>query len=170
MAGPSGVNSNYIGIDTFTHTPATGGCAPPASYTVFRGIQRSGDLGSFADADGNVATFNPGFTINNTEAPVWLVFDANAPNATDISVTSTAGTPGIGVRAECWNWSTSTYVQVGAQEDETFNVQTKHTFGPIDAACIDGSGNVRWRIGWRKKGFTINYPWLISVDATGACN
>ncbi len=147
-----------------------GGCVPPASFTVFRGIQLSGDLGSFTDADGNVATFNPGFTINNTEAPVWLVFDANAPNATEISVTSTAGTPGITVSAECFNWTTGMYVHVGTPEDETFNSQTKHTFGPIDAACIDGSGNVRWRIGWRKTGFTINFPWLISVDATAACD
>ncbi len=132
-------------------TPATGACVPPADYTVFRGIQRSGDLDSFADADGNVATFNPGFTINNSEAPVWLVFDANAPNATEISVTSTAGTPGIGIRAECFNWTTGAYVEVGAQEDETFNSQTKHTFGPIDSACIDGSGNVRWRVGCAKR-------------------
>ena len=101
----------YDDID-FQLTPS-GGCVPPASYTVFRGIQTGGSLASFQMAgDGDVATFNPGFTINNTEAPVWLVFDANAPNATDISVTSTAGTPGIGVRAECWNWSTSMYVQV----------------------------------------------------------
>ncbi len=113
FAGGS-VAGNTLAFDNVDIAPAsTGGCVPPASYTVFRGIQRSGDLGSFADADGNVATFNPGFTINNSEAPVWLVFDANAPNATDISVTSTAGTPGIGVRAECWNWSTSMYVQVG---------------------------------------------------------
>ncbi len=147
-----------------------GGCAPPTSYTVFRGIQLSGDLASFADADGNVATFNPGFTINNQEAPVWLVFNANAPNATEVSVTSTAGTPGITVSAECLNWSTGLYVPVGTPEDETFNVQTKHSFGPIDPACIDGNGNVQWRIGWRKTGFTINFPWLISVDATAACD
>ncbi len=147
-----------------------GGCVPPSAYTVFRGVQLSGDLSSFADVDGNVATFNPGFTINNTEAPVWLVFDANAPNATEITVTSTAGTPGIGIRAECFNWNTNAYVQVGAQQDESFNSLGKHTFGPLDPACIDGNGNVRWRIGWRKKGFTINFPWLITVDATGACS
>ena len=165
-----GVVGNAYYDDLVVAQIPSGGCVPPDSYNVYRGIQRSGDLGSFADADGNVATFNPGFTINNQEAPVWLEFTANNPNATDVSVTSTAGTPGIGIRAECLNWTTGMYVQVGAQEDETFNVQTKHTFGPIDAACIDGSGNVKWRIGWRKKGFTINFPWLISVDATGACN
>ncbi len=126
FAGGS-VAGNTLAFDNVDIAPASsGGCVPPASYTVFRGIQTGGTLASFQMAgDGDVATFNPGFTINNQEAPVWLVFDANAPNATDISVTSTAGTPGIGVRAECFNWTTGLYVPVGAQENEIVQLSRK---------------------------------------------
>ncbi len=132
-------------------TPATGACVPPATYNVYRGIERNGQLSDFAEVDGNLATYNPGFTINNQEAPVWLEFQANNPDATEITVTSTAGTPGIGIRAECFNWTTGLYVEIGAQEDESFNSLTKHSFGPVLADCIDPKGEVKWRIGWAKR-------------------
>ncbi len=151
-----------------------GGCIPPDTYTVFRGIvlPPPPTLQTFADEDGEVACYNPGFTINDQESPVTLDFEATNSDAIDgtVSVTSTAGTPGIGVRALCWQWPNGPFVQVGEQWDETFNSIAKHEFGPVPPGCVEqNTGRVRWRLEWRKKGFTINFPWKVTVDATGVC-
>ena len=146
-----------------------GGCVAPASYTVFRGNELSGALGDFGASDDVAARYNPGFTINNLEAPVWLVFDAVAAGTTDFSIESQAGTPGLTYTAEAWNWNTNSYDELGTQ-DEQFNADQTVTFAITPADHVDGSGNVRARVGWRKTGFTINFPWEVRVDVFNFCN
>ena len=49
--------------------------APPESVTVLRGSQASGGLSSFAISDNDRASFRPGFTLNDSELPIWLIFE-----------------------------------------------------------------------------------------------
>lgn len=68
---------------------------PPSNMTVFRGVQIGGSFSDILESDDERAVFNPGIVINSTEAPVWLVFDAIAPDATSFLVESNAGTPNL---------------------------------------------------------------------------
>ena len=120
----------------------------------------------FADSDDVDASYNPGFTLNNLEAPVWLIFDAVAADATDFRVESDAGTPGLEYTVEAFNWATNAFEIVGT-EIESFNADTVSEFPIVPADHVDGAGNVRTRVGWRQFGFIINFPWTINVDQVG---
>ncbi len=121
---PAVVGNAYYDNLVLAQIPS-GGCVPPAAYNVYRGIQRSGDLGSFADADGNVATFNPGFTINNQEAPVWLVVHGKHSKCDGHLSDINRGHAGYWRSGRMLQLDDRPYVQVGAQEDETFNVSNQ---------------------------------------------
>ena len=148
---------------------AMGACVAPASFTTFRGLVVNADLSDFSGSDDVPARFNPGFTITNTEAPVWLIFDAVAANATSFSVESNAGTPGLTYTVEAFNWAANGYDEIGTQM-EAFGTDQTATFTIVPADHVDGAGNVRARVGWRRTSFTINFPWEVRVDQFGFCN
>lgn len=141
---------------------------PPAAFNVFRGIPIAGGVAEMQESDDNRATFNPGFTINPSEAPVWLVFDANVGAASidyDFLVESQAGTPGLTYTVEAFNWNTNSYDVVGANV-ESFNSDSVETYS-LTPDHFTSTGDVRSRIGWRQTGFTINFPWEPRVDRVG---
>ena len=142
-----------------------GGLAAPSAYNVFRGLEINGTLASFQNSDDVRATYNPGFTINNSEAPVWLVFEGNANNAFEFLVESQSGTPGLAYTVEAYDWNTGQYDVIGIF-DESFNSDQIETF-TIDPTHVDAGGDVESRIGWRQTGFTINFPWEVRVDQVG---
>lgn len=144
----------------------SGGFVPPANYSVVRGIELNGSIQAFADSDDSRSNYNPGFTINNTEAPVWLEFEANVSQASAFLVESNAGTPGLEYTVQAFNWTTMTYDTIGTVTESFSNDQV--TSHPIVAADhIDSGGDVNSRVGWRVVGFTINFPWEVNVDQVG---
>ena len=153
---------------TFEEADTMGGTVPPAEHTVFRGIELSGAITDFQDSDDVRALYNPGFIIINTEAPVWLIFDAVAPSGTEFFVESQAGTPGLTYTVEAFDFTTSAFVEIG-QVAETFGADTVESF-PIAPNNIDVGGEVRTRVGWRLTGFVINFPWEVRVDQVGWTN
>ncbi len=148
-----------------------GTLVPASSYTQFRGVYVSGDLGSTAESDDEYLIYNPGFTINSSEAPVWLIFDGNLSVCDSLQLTaeSQAGTPGLTATLEAWNWNTSSYdvVDISPTQFNTDEVVTVDLTGAIENYVASGTMAVRTRIGWRKTGFTINYPWVIRLDQIG---
>lgn len=79
----------------------TSTCSDPASFIRFRGNDvGTPAIGDFAGPDGTTASYTPGFTINNDEAPVWLIFDYAATASNEVQVTSQAGTPGLEMTVE----------------------------------------------------------------------
>ena len=134
----------------------------PNSFTLFRGVSVTGELGDFVDSDDIQAMFEPGFVLNSLEAPVWLIFDGNGVAPTAIQVESTAGTPGLEYTVEAFNWVTNSYDIVGIQT-ETFNSDQIQQYPIVDDHVSDDC-DLRTRIGWRQVGFTINFPWVVSVD------
>jgi hypothetical protein len=159
MNGPT-----FIAIQTVS--PGEGGLIPPSSYTVFRGIELNGTLADFANSDDVAAKYQPGFVLNSSEAPVWLEFFGSTLSATSFLVESNAGTPGLTYTIEAWNWNTSAYEVLGTHA-EAFNTDSITIFDIIPVNHIDSGGNVRVRVGWRKTGFTINFPWEVRVDQVG---
>lgn len=138
----------------------------PDSFTTFRGVEISATLTDFAMSDDTSASYNPGFVINDTEAPVWLVFDGVAPAASSFRVESTAGTPGLTYTVEAFNWNTEAFEVIDTQ-DEAFNSDQVVEFPIVAADHINSDGEVRSRVGWRQTGFTINFPWQVNVDQVG---
>ena len=159
--------SAFMGLSLVqTSTPGTTTTA--SEFTVFRGIQLTGELADSFESDDSRLTFNPGFTIGVFEAPVWLIFDAvldPTPSSLSITVESSAGTPGLTVTTEAFNFTTDSYDEVDVRA-ETFN---DDSIANIDissgiADYVDADGNTRTRIGWRQTGFTIGFPWEARLD------
>ena len=138
---------------------------PAASFNTFRGNQIGGTLADVQDSDDTRLEFNPGFTINSLEAPVWIEFEAvlDGSASYNLNYESQAGTPGITVTAEQFNFNTSSYDIIGTAP-ETFNVDTVETFPVVSADHIDAAGGTMSRLGWRQTGFIINFPWEARID------
>ena len=142
------------------------------SFSTFRGIQVGGNLSSIQSGDDIRLRYNPGFTLNGGEAPVWIIFDATLPtdSPSDLKLfyEANANTPGLTLTVEAFNWNTNSF-NVLDSFDASFN--TDENVGIIisgqDQFVEDGTGNVRARIGWRKTGFTILFPWEIGIDWMG---
>ena len=141
---------------------------PPTSFELFRGNTLSGGLTSFFDSDDDRFNASVGFILNSDEAPVWLVFNSTVDDTADygLLIESQANTPGLTATAEAWNWSTSRYDVLGVF-DETHNNDSVNSFDIDSGVHISASGSVRARVGWRKTGFTLVYPWAIGVDQFG---
>ena len=86
---------------------------PASDFTLLRGFLIEGELADSFASDDVRMRFNPGFTLNSTEAPVWLVFEANlstdSPSSLALQIEAQAGTPGLTATTEAWNWNTSTF-------------------------------------------------------------
>ena len=122
------------------------GFVSAASFLTFRGTQINAVLSDFVLSDDMQARYNPGFTLNNLEAPVWLIFDAIAPSAINFQVESQASTPGLTYTVEAWDWSGLKYDVTGTTS-ESFNTDTVETF-PIDPQIhINQNCEVRTRVG-----------------------
>ena len=167
----TGVNFNDFAGNQFitvTIPASTGGTQTGDSLTVFRGVALGGTLADSFASDDDRLSYNPGFVLNDTEAPVWLIFDATlpaTPTSLEIVTEAQAGTPGITATLEAFNWTTSTYDIVDTSPTSFNNdtVVTADLTGGI-SDYVNGSNEVRSRIGWRQTGFIINFPWVASLD------
>lgn len=148
--------------------PSTSGNNTNAiSIEVFRGIQLTDELSDSFDSDDSYLTFNPGFTVNNSEAPVWIVAEGDlseSPCSLQIVFESNAGTPGLTVTTEAFNFNTNQY-DVVDQQSESFNSDSVKRID-ISSSISDyvSAGQTETRLGWRQTGFTINFPWEVRID------
>ncbi len=142
----------------------------PETLNVLRGLLVGGTLQDVFESDDSRIRFNPGLTINSTEAPVWLIFDgalpSDNPSSVQIMMESQAGTPGLSHTLEAWNWSSGVYdvVDISESSFNTDNVVTIDLGSSISDYVESQTGAVRTRLGWRKTGFTINFPWEVRLD------
>ena len=143
------------------------GINSPDTASIFRGTQISGQPEDTFTSDDQRWVFNPGFTLNSTEAPVWIVFDGPPLDNADfsinaVSVESQSSTPGLTLTVEEFNFSTNAYVVIG-EENESFNVDVQRFVNAIGHES--STGEVRCRVGWRQTGFTLQFPWEVRIDA-----
>ena len=67
---------------------------------------------------------------------------------------------------EAWHWDLGIYETVGV-EPASFNtdqIAEMDLSGAVDDYVQTGTGAVRTRVGWRKTGLTINFPWEVRID------
>ncbi len=79
---------------------------------------------------------------------------------------SQAGTPNLTVTIEVWNWTQAAYdvVDVSAASFNQDSIITVDLSLGISDYAQAGTGAVRTRVGWRKTGLIINYPWEVRLD------
>lgn len=140
------------------------------AFNLFRGVSTGGDLADVVESDDSYITFQPGFTLSSTEAPVWLEFDVELLSANVsvlfVNMESSANTPGLTKTIEMFDWTANEYLVVDSF-DESFNtdvVVSSDVSAGTDDFIESGTGAVRSRIGWRKSGFTILFPWEVQID------
>lgn len=143
--------------------------SPATGMNVFRGVQLGGALADISQSDDSYVRFNPGFTLNGSEAPISLIFDASLQGGTsclNFAVESNANTPGLTSTTEAFNWNTNVFDVIGTAA-ESFNTDTvtnSDLAGSIDDH-VSPNGNVLARVGWRQTGFTLIFPWEVRVDS-----
>ena len=114
--------------------------------------------------------FNPGFVVSPSEAPVWLIVDSISPvistDTLELILESQAGTPGLTATLEAWNWNDSVYevVDVSPASFASDVVVSVDLTAGLSNYVQAGTGAIRSRVGWRKTGFTIKFPWEVRID------
>ena len=136
--------------------------------TTIRGIVVDGDVTDVFESDDLYLQYNPGFTLNSAEPPVWVEFEgtvASVPQWLNLKLESSANTPGIAQTVEMFNFETEQFELVDTRPT-TFNVDTTHNVAiPVPNEFVQpGTNLVRARNGWRQDGFTLLFPWTVRID------
>jgi hypothetical protein len=134
-----------------------------------RGFLFDGTVENTFESDDEYLQYNPGFTINSSEPPVWLEFEGTLPDSVpqwlNVKLESHANTINIRQQIEMYNWLTETYQLVDARQtsfnvDATANVAVALPMEFVEA----GTNRVKARLGWKSNGFVLLYPWRVSID------
>lgn len=141
------------------------------SVNTVRGVPNAGSVGNLSDSDDVYITFNPGFTLNSMEAPVWLELTGNAgssnPGVLSFSVEANANTINIGQQISLLNYDTNEFELMDSQNVgfNTDSVVTVTATGDL-SRFVDAANNnqVRAQTSWRANGFLLVFPWLVSID------
>ena len=139
-----------------------------------RGFISGGTVSNLNESDDLYLSFIPGFTLNAQEPPVWLQFSGTAttsnPGTMSFAIEAKANTPGLTQKLYMFNYVTNEFLLLDEQ-NASFNVDAVFTVdAPGNAAdFVDGANNNQissWAT-WKANGFTILYPWTISIDQAG---
>lgn len=137
------------------------------SLSTFRGTLVAGELLESQQSDDSYLVYQPGFTINNTESPVWLEFETTFTEPTGILVVAMedqVSSVNLLRTIELMNWNTNSFEEVSA-ENSSLNQDTSLLLNvSADDFVEQGTGRVVTRVGWRANGFLLNFPWTVSLD------
>ncbi len=140
------------------------------NFTILRGIYVSGELSDILESDDSYLKFNPGFTLNSSEPPVWIVFDgvlpSDGPSSLAFFLEAGANTPNLTQLIEAYNWNTDQYELVDSQSgsfnaDQLFSIDLTNNVANF---VENGTGRVRARIAWKPDGLVLLYPWTVCID------
>ena len=140
----------------------------PASVDVVRGNLISGMEDDVEESDDSYFVFQPGFTLNSTEAPVWLTTNSfvTASNTADLTfaLEANANTPNISQFVDAFNWNTGQFDEVSVQPVSFNNDSAIEVDLAPELYVQAGTGEVLNRVGFRQTGFTLLFPWSVSID------
>ena len=139
------------------------------NFQVIRGTVESGDLSSMELSDDQRLEVKLGFTLANTEPPVWLelesVLDNQIPESLSIQIESSVTSLGVDQRVEFFNFDTNTYELLSVDStnllDQTMTISGT---GDISRFVELGTGNVKTRIGFKADGLITAFPWTAKID------
>ena len=138
-------------------------------FALVRGIEIGGSVDDISNSNDEYLQYRPGFTLGVTEPPVWLVFLRQLgpinPESLEITFESSANSPGLTQNLEISNWTTQSFDILDVRPS-SFNVDVVISIelsSGLDNYIRD-DGQVRAKAAWRKTGFTIVFPWVVSID------
>jgi hypothetical protein len=140
----------------------------PFSYTWYRGDHLSGNVGSLWFDDENYNVARSGAVPIPTEAPAQIIVESFSPTGTPTSMRIDAqakvSTPGLSMRIELWNFTTSQWVQV-ANGSVGLTDTTLIGFSATPGQCVEaGTGTIRAKVSFYVTGVTATWLWNVSVD------
>jgi len=137
------------------------------AINIVRGNLISGTAVDANESDDSYFVFQPGFTLNSTEPPIWLLANTVVPSLDTeltLQIEANANTPNISQVVEAFDFSTGQFVQVG-QQNLSFNFDAVIDIDVDFASFVQaGTGDVLNRVGYRSNGFTLLFPWTVSID------
>jgi hypothetical protein len=142
---------------------------PPYDLNVIRGFHVSGDIFDVTESDDSYLQYNPGFTLNPMEPPVWTEFQGTLPTDEPLTLAflleAHANTPGLVQTIEIFNYDTNSYEEINlglaTTSDSTVVVAAE---GNVRRFVETDSANVRARIAWKAPGLVSLFPWTVSMD------
>lgn len=164
--GNSSINGPMLAADFLTAIPSE--TLAPSSFTIVRGVQVGGSNADLAASDDSHLEFNPGFTLNSSEPPVWINFEAstqiNDPNSMDVLIETGANTPGLFQSIEVFNFTAGVWEGLDGRPSQTVDGIVDLSMTGSLSRLVSETGEVRLSVNWRRVGFTILFPWEARVD------
>lgn len=138
------------------------------SFVALRGILDSGVLADSQQSDDSYLTYKPGFTLNNSEPPVWLEFETTLSNSSTsmlvVSIEDQASSVNLLRTIELMDWNTGSFSPVSS-EDSPFNQDAVLLLNvSVGDFVQSGTGLVKTKVSWKANGFVLNFPWTVSID------
>ena len=142
------------------------------AFNAVRGfLANGGTVADVVNSDDQYLEFNPGFTLNSTEPPVWIEFAGIStnpdPSMFNFTLEARANTPNIVQLTELLNVNTGQWETLDTR-NASFNVDSVVTVtatGDVSRFINSADNNIVLARGsWRANGFVLLFPWLISIN------
>ena len=140
----------------------------PFTFNWVRGVYQSGNVGSLWFDDSNYNIAKAGLVLFPSEPPAQIVVESFSPTSLPtglrIDADARVNTPGLSMRVEMWNFTTSAYVQVASGPVGTTDTRLIG-FAATPAQFVQsGTGTIRAKVSFYRTGLTLVWPWTASVD------
>lgn len=140
----------------------------PFSFNWVRGEYVSGNVGSLWFDDGNYNVGRSGASQFPSDPPAQIMVESfsptNTPTAMRIDAQAKVSSPGISMRVQLWNFTTSQWVQV-ANGPVGMTDTTLIGFSATPGQCVQaGTGTIRAKVNFYVTGTTISWVWTASVE------
>ncbi len=149
--------------------PSTESTGVPDVLHVIRGIQTAGTVADLASSDDSYLAFQPGFTLNQAEPPVWIELESTtsnmSPNSLTLNVESAANTVNVTQTLEIFDFQNGVYEVVDVRStSNSDSIATVQLADNVARFVEPGSGLIKLRLGWKPGGPLVLYPWTVRID------
>ena len=139
-----------------------------SSFSTIRGTNIDGSISDLFESDDSYLSYNPGFTLNSTEPPVWVEFKnrlaSSALPSLSLCLEANAGTPGLTQQLLAFNFDSNSFDLMDSR-NASFGFDSVTTVSLDPALHVDlSTGDVVAQATWRQAGFVINFPWEVGID------
>jgi len=141
----------------------------PLDFELVRGVLISGGLDELYLSDDARLVAQAGIVLEASEPPVWIVLDAQAPEAAPqelkFALEAMASTPGLTQRVELYNYDSESFEEVDARAATTSDSLVEVVITDNPARFIDPETlQVSAQVTWKATAPVTSWPWQVRVD------
>ena len=142
----------------------------PTSFSFFRGVLVTGQLGSLFREDGDYLVAKGGFVANLNEPPLQVIVDGTssllAPSGLSFKCVSMSNVNALQQQTSLYNFVTGQYELVDSRQMTMSNQTVTVTgSGNLTRFVDQSSGKVRVKLAYKQTGF-VPTVWTASIDQT----